>query len=109
MYTGPGVAAASATSRSALIASRRIEHRAVRHAAHHREILERHLRRAVLADRHAGVRAGELHVEVRDAGHADEVAGALEKARERRRKRDRAAAARPIATPTIACSAMNVW
>ena len=41
----------------------RIEHRAVGHGAHHGEVLERHLGRTVLADRHAGVRSGELDAE----------------------------------------------
>jgi hypothetical protein len=51
------------------------------------EVLERHLRRAVLADRHAGVRAREADVRLRDRRHADEVVGRGEERSERRRER----------------------
>ena len=69
----------------------RIEHDRVRHGAHHRQILEPHLRRAVLADRHAAVRAGELEVGARDRRHADVVEGARQEAGEGRDERDLAA------------------
>ena len=69
----------------------RIEHGVVRLGAEHREILERHLRRPVFANRHAGVRAGQLDADVADRGHADEVGGARQEAGERRGERNRAA------------------
>ena len=56
------------------------------HGPHHREILERHLRRTVLADGHSGMRAGETDVGTRDRGHADEVIRAREERREGRRE-----------------------
>ena len=59
--------------------------------AERREVLERHLRRAVLADRDAGVRAAEEDVRARDRRHADEVVGAREERRERRGERHPAA------------------
>jgi len=40
----------------------RIEHDRLRYRAEEREVLERHLRRAILSNRDAGVRAAELHV-----------------------------------------------
>ncbi len=73
----------------------RVEHHRVRDGAHHRQVLERHLRRAVFADRHAGVGAGQLHVQHRDPGHADEIGGAVEEAGERRREWNRAACREP--------------
>ncbi len=69
----------------------RIEHRAVRHGAHDREIFERHLRRAVFPDRDAGMRARQLHVDRGDARHPDEVRRSREKAGERGREGNRAA------------------
>ena len=63
--------------------------------AHHRDVLERHLRRAVLADRHAGVRAGEAHRRAADRGHADEVVRAAEEGCERRGERAPAARLKP--------------
>ena len=53
---GPGDSAISADELLGADAVARIEHRDVRLGAAHREILERHLRRAVFADRHARVR-----------------------------------------------------
>ena len=55
--------------------------------AQRRNVLERHLRRAVLADRHAGVRAGQAVVRAADRGYADEVVGARHERGERRRER----------------------
>ena len=68
-----------------------IEHRDVRLRAHHREILERHLRRAILANRDAGVTAGHLDVAVADRGHPDEVAGASQERGKGRGERNGAA------------------
>ena len=51
------------------------------------DVLERHLRRAVLADRHAGVRAAERERRAADRRHADEVVGAREEGGERRGER----------------------
>ena len=59
--------------------------------AEHREVLERHLRRSVLADRHAGVRAGQAYAGPADRRHPHEVIGTGEERRERRRER-------PVAT-----------
>ena len=73
----------------------RVEDGAAGHRAHHRQVLERHLGRAVLADRHAGVRSGELDVQRPDAGHPHEVGGPGQKRGERRRERDGAAAGQP--------------
>ena len=85
----------STTSRSVLIAVAGIEHRAAGNAPHHRQILERHLGRTVLANRDAAVRTGELDVGERDAAHPHEVARAGEEAREGRGERDRAPRRQP--------------
>ena len=55
--------------------------------AHHRQVLERHLGRPVLADRDASMRAAQVHVRAADRRHPDEVVGAREEGRERRRER----------------------
>jgi len=68
----------------------RVEDDGVGHGPEEREILEGHLRGAVLADADAGMRAAELHVAARDAGHPDLVGRAREEARERRREGDEA-------------------
>ena len=73
----------------------RVEHRDVRLRPAHREILERHLRRTVLADRHARVRAGHLDPDLADRRHADEVGRARQEAGEGGRKRNRAARSQP--------------
>ena len=52
-----------------------------------RDVLERHLRRAVLADRDAGVRAAERERRAADRRHAHEVVRAREEGGERRRER----------------------
>ena len=52
-----------------------------------RDVLERHLRRAVLADRHARVRAAERERRAADRRHAHEVVRAREEGGERRRER----------------------
>ena len=70
-----------------LVRVARVEDGAAVHRAHHREVLERHLRGAVLADRDAGVRADELDVRPADGGHADEVVGAREERGEGRGER----------------------
>src|SRR5579884_1441952 len=67
-----------------LVGIARVEHSAAPHGAHHREILERHLRGPVLANGHAGVRAAQPQMGPRDGGHADEVVGARQEGRERR-------------------------
>ena len=56
--------------------------------AHHREILEAHLRWTVLADRDARVRTNEPDLRARDRRHADEVIRAREERGERRSERD---------------------
>ena len=61
----------------------RIQNRAADDRAHHRQIFQRHLRRAVLADAHADVRADELDVRLRNSGDADLVVSAREKCGER--------------------------
>ena len=55
---------------------------------HHREVLEAHLRRPVLADRDAGVRAREPEVRAADRRHPDEVVRPREEGGERRSERD---------------------
>jgi hypothetical protein len=57
------------------------------------EVLEAHLRRAVFADRHAGVRAAQPDVRAADGGHAHEVVGARQ---ERRKGRDERLPAAPL-------------
>ena len=61
-----------------LVGVARVEHGAAADRAHHRQVLERHLRRAVLADRDAGVRPADGDRGAADGGHADEVVGARE-------------------------------
>ena len=70
-----------------LVGVGRVQHAAAVDRAERREVLQRHLRRAVLADRHAGVRARQAQVRPRDRRHADEVVGAREERRERRGER----------------------
>ncbi len=55
------------------------------------EILQRHLRRAVLADRDAGVRAVDAQLRLRDDPHPNEVVRPRQERRERRRERGPAA------------------
>ena len=65
-----------------------VEDGAAVHGPHHREVLERHLGRAVLADRDAGVRAGRAPwSRPADRRHADEVVGAGEEGGEGRGER----------------------
>ena len=87
----------------------RIEHRDVRLRAHHRQIFERHLRRSVLANRHAGVRPGHLDVQVADRRHADEVGARVRNAANVDGNGIAPRAASPIAAPIITCSAMKFW
>ena len=68
-----------------------VQHRRAVHGTERGDVLERHLRRAVLADRDAGVRAGQADVRPRDRRHADEVVGAREERGERRGERHPAA------------------
>ena len=70
----------------------RIQHGAAGDGAHHRQVFERHLGRAVLADRHAGMRSGERDVHPTDSRHPNEVGGAHQERGKRRRERDGAAA-----------------
>ena len=58
-----------------LVAVARMQNGAAVHRAKGREVLEAHLRGAVLADRDARVRAREAVVRAADRGHADEVVG----------------------------------
>ena len=58
-----------------------------------RQVFQAHLRRAVFADAHADVRAGELQVRLRNARDANLVEGAREEAGERGGKRHLAARA----------------
>jgi hypothetical protein len=59
------------------------EHGAAVDGAEHGDVLECHLRRAVLADRDAGVRADELDVGAADRRHAKEVVRSGPERRER--------------------------
>ena len=92
-----------------LVRVARVEHGRSVDGAQRRDVLERHLRRAVLADRDARVRAAERERRAADRRHADEVVGAREERGERRRERP---PARPPAGPTAAatscCSAMYI-
>ena len=67
-----------------------VEHRAAVDRAHHREVLEAHLRGTVLADRNAGVRTDQANLRARDRRHADEVVRAREERGEGRGERDEA-------------------
>ena len=69
------------------VAVRRVQDRGAVHRAHHRQVLQSHLRRTVLADRYPGVRAAEAQVRAADRGHPDEVVGAGEERSEGRRER----------------------
>ena len=77
-----------------LTASLGIKHHAAGDGAHHGEVFQRHLRRAVLADADADVRADEFEVRHRNARHADLVESAGEERRERGRERHLAARAK---------------
>ena len=70
-----------------LVRVARVEHGRAVHRAEGGEVLERHLRWPVLADRDARVRAAELDVRAADRGHPDEVVGAREERGERRGER----------------------
>ena len=72
-----------------------VEHCRAVDRAHRGQVLERHLRRPVLADLDACVRADQPDVGLRDARHADEVVGAAEEGGEGRRERLVAAHAHP--------------
>ena len=61
------------------------------HGAQHGQVFQGHLGRAVGADLHAGVRAGQADVGLGDRGHPDEVVGAGEERGERGRERPVAA------------------
>ncbi len=71
--------------RGGLIGVARVEHRAAVHGPERGDVLERHLRWPVLADPDACVRAGDPDVGVADRCHPDEVKGAGQEGRERRR------------------------
>ena len=64
-----------------------IEHGRAVDRPHHRQVLERHLRRPVLPDLDAGVRADQSQVGLRDGRHPDEVVRAREEGGERGRER----------------------
>ena len=66
-----------------LVGVARVEHGAAADRAHHRQVLEGHLGRAVLADGDAGVRPADRDRRAADGGHADEVVGAREEGGER--------------------------
>ena len=72
----------------------RIQHHAPGNRAHHGDVFQCHLRRAVLADAHPDVRADELEIGLRNARDANLVKRAGEKTRERGRKRHLAAGAK---------------
>ena len=74
---------------------RRIQHRAADNRAHHGQIFQRHLRRAVFADADADVRADEFHIRGRNSRDANLVCGARKKCRERRDERNVAARRKP--------------
>ena len=61
----------------------RIQHRAADNRAHHRQVFQPHLRRTVLADADADVRAGEFQVRLRNARDADLIVSAREETGER--------------------------
>ena len=69
----PLVCAICSTSFSVLTASLGYKHDAPGNGAHHGQIFQSHLRRAVLADAHADVRAGEFEVRLRNARDANLV------------------------------------
>ncbi len=69
-----------------LVAVAGIENRAAEDRAHHRQVFEGHLRRAVFANRDAGVRTAEADVGARNGRHADKVVGAGEEGGEGRGK-----------------------
>ena len=73
----------AATSFTVAFPSAGYKHGRAVQGAHRREVLERHLRRAVLADRDAGVRAAEPEVRPADRSHPHEVGGAREERAER--------------------------
>ena len=87
----PGVLGHQSHERGGLVGIGRVQHDARVHRAERGEILERHLRRPVLADRDAGVRADQVDVRAADRGHADEVVGPREERGERRGERPEAA------------------
>src|SRR5438094_6308202 len=72
-----------------------IEDRRAVDRPHHRQVLERHLRRTIFTDLDPGVGSGEPDVRLRDRGHANEVVGAAEEGGEGRRERDVVAHAHP--------------
>src|SRR5579884_4068889 len=74
-----------------LVGIRWIDNGAAIHGAHHRQIFQRHLGRAVFTDGDASMRATETDIRPRDGGHADEVIGAAEESCEGRGKRNLAA------------------
>jgi len=67
MYTRPFRAAAKLHGGIGGDAVGGIEDEGLGDGAEHGQVLQRHLRGPVLADRDAGVRAAELHVRARDA------------------------------------------
>ena len=60
----------------------RIEHRRTVNRAKHRQVLESHLRRPILADRNAAVRSAEIDIAAADRRHAHLVVRARRKAGE---------------------------
>jgi tetratricopeptide (TPR) repeat protein len=65
----------------------RVQHGRPVHGPHHRQVFQRHLRRPVGADLDPRVRPGQAQVHAGDRTHPDEIVGAGEERRERRRER----------------------
>ncbi len=87
----PGMVGHLAHERGRLVRVRGVQDRTRMDGAEHREVLERHLRGPVLADRDAGVRADEAQPRTADRRHPHEVVGAREERGERRCERPEAA------------------
>ena len=83
----PGVCGHRVDQRRRAGAVARVEHGRPVHGPHHRQVLERHLRRAVGADLHPRVRARQPQVDAGDRAHPDEVVGAGEEGGEGGRER----------------------
>jgi hypothetical protein len=74
--------------------------------AKYRDILQRHLRWTVRADRNAAMRSTQVDVAPADGCHANLVIGAGQEARKGIKERHLPRAASPTPALTIICSAM---